>query len=283
MAQLQVRNITPAFGAEVVGLDSGTELDDEDRQFLRNAFDNRGVLVFRDLDIDRDYQTDIADLLIGWEDRPTDTPPRNMLVSNKEPEGAAPFGRLLFHSDMMWAPEPFQVLSLYGVQVDSPAVPTVFASTTNAWDTLPEDLRSRIDGLHALHMTGQQRRGDGDDDLLEAVREQERSTTMPIEYRHPRTGRMMLYVSQMNTREIVELSSTQSEELLEALFAHLYAAENTCQHEWRNNDLVLWDNQLIQHARGNVTTEGPVRTLRKVISPIPSLDGMETPRFSNAS
>ena len=52
-----------------------------------------------------------------------------------------PFGRLLFHSDMMWAAEPFQVLSLYGVDVQPPAVPTAFVNTVAAWETLPEDLR----------------------------------------------------------------------------------------------------------------------------------------------
>ena len=42
----------------------------------------------------------------------------NYVVSNKEPGGYAPYGRLQFHSDMMWAPEPFQVLSLYGLEVE---------------------------------------------------------------------------------------------------------------------------------------------------------------------
>ena len=108
-------------------------------------------------------------------------------------------------------------------------------------------------------------------------------TTTSIGHHHPRTGQTILYISQMNTSEIVELSHDESEELLELLFAHLYGPENTYEHDWRNGDLVAWDNQAIQHARGTVKTEGPARTLRKVIRPIPTLTGIETPTYTRAS
>jgi len=281
MAQFEIRDLAPAFGSEVVGFEP-VELDADSRAVLRRAFDERGLLVFRDLDIDRAYQTYLVDGLIAY-DRPAERDlTDNYVVSNKEPGGYAPYGRLLFHSDMMWAPEPFQVLSLYGLEVEPPSVPTAFVSTTRAWDTLPDDLRARVEGLHVVNVTGQQRRGgDDDEDLLDSIREHEQSITTPIGYRHPRTGRTLLYVSQMNTREIVELPHDESEELVEALFAHLYDPAQVIDHDWRQGDLVAWDNFAVQHARKTVQMDGPVRTLRKVISPIPSLAGVaETPRFS---
>jgi len=284
MAQFEIRDITPAFGAEIVGFEP-VELDPEARDLLRRTFDERGLLVFRDLDIDRDYQTYLIDGLIDY-DRPADgvkQKQREVLVSNKEPDGNAPYGRLLFHSDMMWAAEPFQVLSLYGVEVQPPAVPTAFVSTAAAWETLPKDLRQRVENLHVVNVTGQQRRGDDleeEEDLLQPIREQEQSVTTSVGHTHPRTGRTILYVSQMNTREIVELSHDESEELLEALFNHLYDPAHVFEHEWREGDLAAWDNLAIQHARSMVRKEGPVRTLRKVISPIPSMAGIETPKFS---
>ena len=136
MAQFEIRDLTPAFGSEVVGFEP-VELDAEARAVLRRAFDERGLLVFRDLDIDRAYQTSLVDVLIAY-DRPGDADQNdNYVVSNKEPGGYAPYGRLQFHSDMMWAPEPFQVLSLYGLEVELPSVPTAFVSTTAAWDSPP--------------------------------------------------------------------------------------------------------------------------------------------------
>ena len=43
---------------------------------------------------------------------------------------------------------------------------------------------------------------------------------------------------------------------------HLYRGEGIYEHDWRKHDLVAWDNIAIQHARPNVTLEGPERTLR---------------------
>ena len=82
-------------------------------------------------------------------------------------------------------------------------------------------------------------------------------------------GVRVLYVTQVMTREILELPSEESEDLLEELFAHLYAPERVYEHEWREDDLVIWDNIATQHARPNVTLEGPARTFDKVGLPMP--------------
>jgi taurine dioxygenase len=50
---------------------------------------------------------------------------------------------------------------------------------------------------------------------------------------------------------------------------------------WQNGDLIVFDNLLMQHARGNVLPDGPARTLRKVIAPVAGLQA-EKPRFSKA-
>ena len=293
MAQLQVRDLTPEFGAEIEGLDPHAPLDDEQGRVLRRAFDDRGLLVFRGLELDVNEQAALAGALIGETgaaggDAPEDpedaAPNREMFVSNKAPGGNAPYGRLLFHSDMMWSDTPFQVLTLYGVDVEQPAVPTGFVSMVRAWDTLPEDLGARVDGLHALHITGQQARGGYDDEeLLQPIREHAQSTTTLVGHRHPRTGRTQLHVSQMMTRDIVELPAEESEALLEELFAHLYDPAHVWEHEWRNGDLVAWDNLAIQHARSDVRIDGPARTLRKVIAPKSVLSRLEAPKFSKVS
>ena len=87
-------------------------------------------------------------------------------MSNKEPSGGAPFGRLLFHSDMMWSEHTFQVLSLYGVHVEQPATPTVFASAVSAWDTLPDELRAKVETLSATQGHEEAERADDPDVLV---------------------------------------------------------------------------------------------------------------------
>jgi alpha-ketoglutarate-dependent taurine dioxygenase len=283
MTKLEIRDITSGYGSEVIGLDPSTELDDTDIELLRKTFDERSLLLFRGLDIDAAYQQYLAKLVIGH-DGPTgdgkDVDAADaFMVSNRETDGGAPYGRLLFHSDMMWADNPFHVLTLYGLELEPPVAPTVFTSSAHAWDTLPDDLRTRVEDRHALHMTGQRARGKDDGgELLQPIRENVQSTTKPVANTNPRTGRTLLYVCQMMTDRIVELEPDESEELLEELFAHLYDKNMTWQHDWQQGDLVVWDNLSMQHARLEVDKDGPVRTLRKVIAPKPTMK-FETPKY----
>jgi alpha-ketoglutarate-dependent taurine dioxygenase len=288
VTEFVIDEIRPEFGAEVRGLDIHNKLNDDDRRRLREAFDNRGALLFRDVEVTADDQMALAGILVGGDvpsdrtglDRFAHLYPTN--VSNRDENGNAPFGSLLFHSDMMWNENPMELLSLYGIDVEQPSVPTIFCSTAGAWERLPDDLRARVEGLSAVHVTGQQQRGDNTKELLNPIRTEMRSTTKPIGLNHPRTGRTILYVSQMMTSNVAGLPSEESEELLQTLFSYLYDPAHSWQHDWRTGDLVLWDNLAVQHGRPNVSLEGPARTLRKVIAPVPrkSVIVTETPRFS---
>jgi alpha-ketoglutarate-dependent taurine dioxygenase len=267
--ELEARDLTPTFGVEVSGLDPEVPLAPDVVDRLRQLLDDRSVLVFRDMDVDPEFQRYLMWTLIG-EELPALAPgTRPSLVSNKEPGGGAPYGRLLFHSDAMWAERPEPILSLYGIEVEQPSVPTVFVSMVDAWRTLPAPLRERVEDLQARH--GHEHyypnRG-GDDDVLDARFDEPHSTVKPVGFVHPRTGRRTLYVSQQMTMGIVGLADEENEELLAKLFAHLYDDVATYRHEWRTGDLVVWDNIALQHARGTVDLEGPARTLRKVTGPV---------------
>jgi alpha-ketoglutarate-dependent taurine dioxygenase len=278
---LEFTKLSPALGVEVRGLDPSKAPDEETRCTLRALFDEHAVLVFRDLGLDRRMQTYLTELVRGEQDLSDDKIASDadrqstFYISNRIEEAAAPFGRLMFHSDGMWSEYPFEVLSLWGEEVEPPVPPTLFASTTHAWETLPDDLRARAEGRSAVQVPGPEsfthRRGDEDGDLVQPVRKKNYSVTTPIGHRHPRTDRTMLFVSQQMTSHIVGLPADESNELLEALFAHMYAPENTLQHEWRAGDLLLWDNLACQHARPDVKVDGSARTLRKVGWPLPPM------------
>lgn len=285
MTKLEIRNLHPLFGAEVIGFEPRPSLDEETRRTLRKAFDEKGLLLFRDLDIDLGYQSYLSQMLIGTDPASIDPSvlPDNVhdyYVSNKEERGGAPFGRLLFHSDMMWSENSFQLLGLYGVKVEQPAVPTLFVSAVNAWETLPKDLRTRVEGRFAMQghdATNYSRRSGGDANVLVSKFAVDEMSKLPVDRRHPRTGKTMLYVCPQMTQGIVDMPPDESEELLEKLFDHLYKGdEKILSHYWREGDLVLWDNIALQHARPNIDREGPTRTLRKTFAPPP-------PRTSNTN
>jgi taurine dioxygenase len=290
MVEFQLRELTPAFGTEITGLDPHSALTDGvTQEQLRSLFDDRGVLVFRDLDVDQVQQADIIRMLIGLGPlAPGESPTgreggQPFYVSNKEENGGAPFGRLLFHSDMMWSEHTFRVLSLYGIEVEQPASPTLFASARHAWLTLPDELRSEVEQRTVLQGHDEAGRAGGDPNVLVSKFEDLPMRSTPIALPHPRTGETLLYVSQQMTHAIEGLDRDDSEALLDRLFAHLYREEALYEHDWRKNDLVAWDNIAVQHARPNVTIDGPVRTLRKVYAPVPPRSAApKRPTFASA-
>ena len=287
MVDFRVRDLNPAVGAEIEGLDLSAELDRETVLALRELFDQRGVLLVRGSEFSPEDQAYLVGAVVG--DAVTEraaaigrTHTYAGYVTNRDADGYAPFGELLFHCDMMWAEKPMEVLSLYGHRVEPPTVPTRFASMVHGLQTLPSGLRARIEHLKAVHQTGQQRRGEHKDQLVEPQHEVVRSTVKPIIWNHPRTGKPLLFVSQQMTSHIEGLAADESEDLLEELFAHLYRPEVVVDHDWRQGDLVVWDNLAVQHARGNVEFEGPERTLRKVIAPVPTDTGISKPKMVKA-
>lgn len=280
MTTLPITKLTPAFGAEIHDFDPASAIDEEGRRALRALFDEHGVLVFRGLELDRTGQTFLTELVCGERDLSNEKiaadadRQSSFYISNKIEDAAAPFGRLMWHSDGMWSDHPFHAISLYGEEVEPPVPPTRFASTTHAWATLPADLRARVEGASAVQVPGPEsfahRRGDDEaGDLVQPVRAKEYAVTKPTGHRHPRTDRTLLFVCQQMTSHVIGLPPQDSEALLSALFEHMYAPENTLEHDWRQGDLVLWDNLACQHARPDVQTDAAVRTLRKIGWPLP--------------
>jgi alpha-ketoglutarate-dependent taurine dioxygenase len=284
MTKLTIRHLGPGFGTEIEGFEPAMLADEPTATKLLELFDTRGVLVFRDLDISHAEQVEISLFLIRRASASTEeTFNENWYVSNRRPDSAAPHGRLQFHIDTAWAHEPNQVVSLYATELEPPVAPTNFVSATKACRTLPDELRARIAGKEVILSAGQiRRRGDVSDVLLSEVKRPP-CTRKPVVLRHPRTGEPILYVCEQNTREIVGMSEEEGEELLEALFTHLYSSANRWDFDWRLHDLAVWDNLAIQHARPNVPAGGRARTLRKVAAPMPPLDQDELPSYVAAS
>lgn len=276
MTGLNVQRLEADFGVEVSGLEPRIPLDDSSAMQLRKLFDEHGLLVFRGIDIDLPFQAYLSELLLGCEISSAEALGRypQIYISNKEPTGAAPVGRLLYHSDSMWSEkDQVDLLSLYGQEVAQPATPTMFVSAVQGWDTLPVDLKERVEGRFALQSADVdtfRKRAAGDVDvLLSTYASGKACRETPIAFTHPRTGKTILYVSQQSTQHIVDMDEAEGDELLDALLDHLYAPDKQFAYYWRQGDLVIWDNLALQHARPNVTSEGPARTLRKTMLPLP--------------
>jgi taurine dioxygenase len=78
----------------------------------------------------------------------------------------------------------------------------------------------------------------------------------PIVWRHPVTGRTILNLSALNIQSIVGLDRQESDTVIQALLDHVTQPRFTYLHDWREDDVMLWDNYRMMHqATGHTVDE----------------------------
>ena len=183
-------------------------------------------------------------------------------LSNEGEHDVARSG-LSFHADAAYTDCPLDVIALHGVDVVDGASSTRFVSAERACAALPPPLHTALAGRKAEMISP----GFGilaarvcdepdPDAMLRGIR--------PTILTNPNTGRPYLNVSEMHTCRLLDMPTETSRALLHQVFAILYAPDNCYEHHWHKGDLVIWDNQALQHARGSLQAVGR-RILQRVI------------------
>lgn len=246
----ETRPLTPNFGAQIVGLDLRETLHKNVVVELRSLLRERGLLLFRKQDITAQQQIAFLSVFGNVLDEARDGS-RHVFISS-ESNSFAQQGRLLFHMDNHFTPEPLQALSLYGQVIAGHCSPTLFADNIGVVDRLPPALVARLANRHAVNISyyvfGQG--GDRPARSIEGGHPDAPRAIHPIFGRHPETGKTHLFVSELNTHHIVDTEVSESDALLHELYVHLYEPANIYEHTWGQGDLILWDNRGVQHARG---------------------------------
>jgi len=256
-----VRPVCAALGVEVHGTDLRQELDPATVAGLRHLFDTRHLLLFRGQQLDAEDQLRFCRLL-----RPVADPVA--WVSNVE-EGFHPEGELMWHSDYAFTPHPMLGLSLYAVELGDGAAPTRFASNVHALDAAGPELRRRLQGLRVVHVIDSVTGRDNVRTRLDDVGGEDAPHDMYPRFArsalwaHPVTGVDLLFVLEQQASHIEGWSCADSDDVLDACFAHLYAPENVYEHDWEVGDFVVWDNLAVQHGR-RANPRTVRRSLRRV-------------------
>ncbi|UOZ05056.1 TauD/TfdA family dioxygenase [Amycolatopsis sp. WQ 127309] len=243
---LAVRGLTPVIGAEVTGLDLGTELTDEQLAELKTAFLDHHVLVFRDQVITAEDHKRLAASF--GELRPVNPPPEHgdpyILEVATSPEAANVFGNG-WHADGTADAEPSLGSMLHITEIPEPGSggDTLFANMYLAYDMLSPAMKSLLDGLTAVHDGALAFRGHPIPPGYEPP-----CSEHPLVVRHPETDRKLLYVNPAYTSHIPQLSADESRAVLDMLFALVPNRPMlACRVRWEPNTLVFWDNRCAQH------------------------------------
>ena len=254
-----------SLGARVEGLDLSEPLSDEAFKQLEQALGKYGVLSYPKQNLTslqlKSFAERFGQLEINVANLYQDAGlPEVMILSNKvengKPLGLSDAGQD-WHTDMSYSKTIAFANVLYGIEIPhrdgEPLGNTEFCNMHAAYEDLPADLKSRLDGMTVTHdfakFWDKMRRVKGSNRLAltEAQRQAKPPVSHPIFLTHPITGKKVLYANPGYSMRINELPEDDSERILAFLFEHQLQAKYQYRHRWSVGDVLMWDNMGTLH------------------------------------
>jgi taurine dioxygenase len=265
---IKVLPIAGALGAEITGVDLGTDLIDDTVAEIRRAWLEHLVVFFRDQFLGPEEFLGFARRL----GQPVEYPfvrgidgfPEIIAVS-KLPHETVNFGGI-WHSDTVYLDRPPMATMLVAREVPQFGGDTMFSNMYAAYDALSPGMQRLVEHLRAVNSsaladvskTREDRiRDSGDRGEHEFLSEH------PVVRTHPETGRKALYVNVAHTLRFADMTEDESRPLLQYLFAHSIRPEFTCRYRWRVGSVAMWDNRCTMHNPIN-DYHGQTRTMHRI-------------------
>jgi alpha-ketoglutarate-dependent 2,4-dichlorophenoxyacetate dioxygenase len=278
---ISIRPLHPAFAGEVAGVDCRKPLSPDAVAAVEAGMDRYAVLVFRGQDLTDQEQIAFTRHFgelesyptIGHIRRPEDhrLGPGIADFSNLDKTGALisaedrvwffKLGDRLWHSDSSFRPIPAKYSLLSGRILPSWGGNTEFADMRAAYDGLDQRTKAEIEDLVCEHSLMYSRAAIGFTELTE----EELAAFAPVRQRlvrtHPVTGRKSLFLA-AHAGAILGWTIPEARMFLRDLIDHATQPQFVYSHEWRQYDLVMWDNRQTMH-RARRFDRHEVRDMRR--------------------
>ena len=248
---LEIRPLSEALGAEVVGLDVSRPLDDATFAKVHRAHLDHHVLVFRDQRLTPRQHIDFSRRFGPLDAHPSQGDahlaefPEILVVSTKRANGkdvgvrnAGP----MWHSDLAYRAQPALGSMLYAIELPDSGGNTGFANMVKAYEALPSRLKEAVGEKRAL---------------FSSTRNLSLFAHHPVFRTHPETGRKSIFVNPQLTKGIDGMDAEASAGLLGELYAHCQRPEFIYWHAWKPGDLVFWDNRCVLHIADHTRLDDP--------------------------
>jgi alpha-ketoglutarate-dependent 2,4-dichlorophenoxyacetate dioxygenase len=275
------RELHPGFAAEVAGIDCRAPLSMAEVATIEAGMDRHAVLVFPGQHLTDEQQIGFTRHFGELEGYNTPGHIRKQTdsrlgagiadFSNLDKFGAImsdqdrvwffKLGDRLWHSDSSFRPVPAKYSLLSGRIIPSWGANTEFADMRAAYDALDDRTRVEVEDLVCEHSLTFSREAIG----FTGLTEQEKSAFRPVRQRlvrtHPVTGRKSLFLS-AHAGTIEGWTIPEARMFLRDLTEFATQPRFVYSHEWRVDDLVIWDNRTTMH-RARRFDRNEVRDVRR--------------------
>ncbi|WGS47563.1 TauD/TfdA family dioxygenase (plasmid) [Burkholderia sp. JSH-S8] len=272
---MKLRKLSPALGAEITGIDFSQPLSPQTRDDIVGLLAEHQLLVFPGQRLSCEQQVAACRGFGALEPHPmttnTSAYPEITVVSNVTVDGkpvgypTPPFE--LWHSDLCYLEHPAKMTFFYAESVPEAHGDTWFANMFDAYDALPDDLRTAIEGRHAIFsLDGSlvKRCRKMGFDLNIAEEDFKPTVSHPAVRAHPETRKRAIFVNWAHTDRIEGYSPDESDAILERIFTHCTNEAFIYRHRYAAADLVIWDNASLIHTNAPTPPVGN-RIMRRVM------------------
>ncbi|MFB7861308.1 MULTISPECIES: TauD/TfdA dioxygenase family protein [unclassified Streptomyces] len=244
-----VRRIGGRIGAEIVGVDLGSDLAPAVVSEINAALLEHKALVFRNQQLDEEGQLRFASLF-----GPLTTAHPTVPSVEGRPEilpvdGDEGIRANHWHTDVTFVRTPPKASTLRSIVVPPYGGNTLIANTAAAYRDLPEPLRELADKLWAVHTNAYDYAAPKNEKAAEHRRRfvsRTYRTAHPVVRVHPETGERGLFIGGF-AQSIIGFGPSESRDLLRIFQGYVTRPENILRVAWQPGDLVLFDNRITQH------------------------------------
>lgn len=254
----------PTFAAEITGIDIPRGVGETEVQFIEQAIDRYGVLVFRDQKVTDEQQYEFSERFGLMEQATGDVVARDERrlsmnvndISNLDKNGNVlkrddrtrlfGLGNMLWHSDSSFKSAPARYSLLSARVVPDSGGNTEFADMRAAWDALDVNLKQECKTLVCHHSQLFSRASLGFEDFTDAEKKAWQPVEQPLVREHPKTGRSSIFLS-AHIGGVKGWPVPEGRMFIRDLTEHATQRQFVYAHEWRQWDLVMWDNRVTMH------------------------------------
>jgi taurine dioxygenase len=256
MTDIDVLKIAGHIGAQVIGIQAGPTLPEDQITVVRNALLEHKVIFLRgqhhlDDAAQAGFAQRFGELTTAHPTVPGIESDERILELDAQRGGGKANA---WHTDVTFVDHPPAITMLRAVTLPPYGGDTSWANTAAAYATLSPELRALADSLWALHTNAYDyaerhdvAKSDRDDRhhreiFLSTVYESEH----PVVRVHPETGERSLLLGQF-VKRLLGVSASDSQHLFALFQQHVTRLENTVRWRWAPGDLAIWDNRATQH------------------------------------
>lgn len=253
MTQLEVRPLSRAVGAEILGINLLNPVSDAQIAEIRKIWLQHSVVFFREQPLEPGAFQAFAQrfgeiieypFVKGLPDFPLIVPVLKL------PHEKHNFGGV-WHTDTTYLQEPPMATMLIARELPPVGGDTLFASNYAAFEGLSPSLQDTLRTLKGVNSSAKAAvTHSREDRLADSATDKGRSelnSEHPVVRTHPETGREALYVNPGHTVRFAGWTEEESAPLLNYLFEQQVKPEYTCRFVWRPGSIAFWDNRCALH------------------------------------